>query len=264
MKSSKWIVLRECEIGRRSGRFTIKHDNKIDEIAAVKTYLLVIDSDFKISLEAIRLASENSITLFIVDRDRYTWLTHSYVEKNIDYVLNQYNIFRKSYLKKMFDKAVRENILRLNKRIGVDEYCEDICGIVSDIKGIDRKILSEIENYFKLFVVAECLDAIIRSGLTPYIPIYSFLPEDFEKMFHHIAVWYSILDIDEKVFLNHDLNNYSYKRSILKYLRERLNRELIDIYGNRRPLIQHIKSYIKSLASHVLNPLAQFNPFIAG
>ena len=259
-----WLVGDSIDLRKVARRFKIEIDGRRTEIAAIKTRLIVIDGEFKISTRAIELAMRHDIAIVKIGNPIDFWIYKTYPKKDVSLLLRQFEVCKYMDTSEL-EQAIIHNINSLFSRLGikrvysVDSAVEEFVHTVELKRGVNPK---DVERYLKSFLIAESLDFVLKSGLEPSIGIRSStIAEDMALPLIPISVWYTILVLD---FIPTDLKVLELRRSILRKFKNVLKRPVENVHGVVKPIITHLKLQVEAFASSLRNPMYSFEFFRVG
>jgi len=278
LRRSFWIVADGVKVSKESERFVVEYEGKKYEIAAMTANLIVIDGDFVITTAALELASRNDVTLALIKGGDLMWFYKAFPRKDVSYFIHQYEATKsRTDIVEALARGFRHNCTRLAKRLRIKvpelevnefyEYKANLLGLVtksvSSKLGVNERKLTSLVDYLRLFVLAECLDSIVKLGLNPFLGFVhkGSLVHDLELLFEFSLLWRSLLDFNKPLdFI--DINDSSSKRTLLRSLRRTLESTVVDVKGRRYTLYRHMRVTARSLRSSILNPSLKFEPFL--
>jgi len=271
LRRSYWIAYNGFNLGRRSRRFVVEAGDRRREIASLTAYLLVLDGCRRISTSALSLASEDNVTIALILKDRMVWFTGMLQRKHVELILTQYSTSRAKEIASCIREAFNHNLYAFFSRLNLPFEAEGGLGkvrvnalkLLSRYLRVDLSLIESVIQYLSYFIEAECLDAVVRAGLTPHIGFVNkrSLTRDFLLVFEPSTVWRCLVEVGSDILSSIDLGSYEGRRLLLKYLRSIVERSVEDTDGRRMPLFKHIKAAAKGLASYLMNPAGGFIPF---
>ena len=278
MKKSFWVVADWVRVSKESERFVVEYEGKKYEIAAMIADLIVIDGDFTITTAALELASRNNVTMVFIRGKDLMWFYKAFPSKDVSYFIYQYEAVRsRTDITDALIRGFYHNYTRIARKLKIKvpklklgmfcEYKDNLLGLVAESVSsklrVDKERLISLADYLRLFVLAECLDSVIKLGLSPFMGFIhkESLIHDLELLFEFSLVWCSLLDFDRPLD-SVNINSGPSKRALLRSLRRMLESPVADVKGRKYTFYKHLRSTARSLRSSILNPSIKFEPFL--
>jgi len=253
-----WAVGDKYFIGSLGERFRVRADGSAIELAARRTYCLVVDGNGQISSSAISLARRFDVPIVIIDGSNvegFTWISHGKSVEPLIYQVHAH-LNLKSMLSSLFLKSLRENYERV---LGVK-----LEGDLSDVRRGIMRVLEERwspssrakADYSRLLLSCVCWAALYKAGLNPDI---GFL---HDKLCFDLACEFEHRVVLEAVGVP-DLEGAELRRAIAKSVDRSLQAIIERGTLSSRPhsLLWHIHAHAKSLASTLKSGLFNYKPF---
>ncbi|RLF09578.1 MAG: hypothetical protein DRJ62_06455 [Thermoprotei archaeon] len=258
-----WVVGSGYTLGVVGERFRVevRGGARAFEVAARRTYCVVLDGEGSLSSSAIGLARKYGVPLVLVnglDVEGFTWISHGKsVEPLIYQVQAHLNV--REHFSRIFLEALREGFrgkLQVELEGGLSEVRSAISRVIAERWGSSSKAKAE---YARTLLAAICWAALYRAGLNPDVGfLHDKLCFDLACEFEHIVVL--------EALKAPDLEGAELRRAVAKLVDSSLQATIQRATLSSRPhsLLWHVNAQARSLASTLRSGLFSYKPFREG